>query len=493
VRILRELTASGLVSVDRMGAQSVYHQADELHRFAREMLQEHGEEQATFGRLAGAIRAVLPEDARDPPGAYQDVLTGMLGSVRSLLAAGLSGRAEGAGCVELAFRLHRYWAATNVAEGRFWLSRLLARYPETSWSPYATYALGYLDYWSGDTGKAVEELQAVVRAFEGTDNAYAARALIYLAGLFDDLDQGTEAIECVRRAISAAAPFGADLQVAAAMGLGSVLSERGEPEAASYAVEAIELCRAGGSPEQLAAALPTAAMICWQVGALDQARAFAAEARPLHAETRRIARVVLLSVTAGLALAAADIPAAVEIGATADREGTELGVEREMPLIRAVLARALLAAGDHQQAADRAAAAVEAALSMSYVFPLAIALETAALVLHAVAGAAPPDLARLAEAATAIRRRGDRPPPAPLARQFDVQQFAAQQFAAQQFAAQQFAAQQFAAQQFAAQQVMARQESDADPAAAGQLALRLLAAARERSLAAAQDFTRPSP
>ena len=70
VRILRELTASGLVSVDRMGAQSVYHQADELHRFAREMLQEHGEEQPAFGRLASAIRAVLPEDARDPPGAH---------------------------------------------------------------------------------------------------------------------------------------------------------------------------------------------------------------------------------------------------------------------------------------------------------------------------------------------------------------------------------------------------------------------------------------
>ena len=281
----------------------------------------------------------------------------------------------------------------------------------------------------------------------------------------------------------AAAPFGIDLQVAAAMGMGSVLSERGDPAAAGYAADAIELCRAAGSAEQLAAALPTAAMVCWQVGALDLARAFVAEAHPLHAGTKRIARVVLLSVNAGLALAEGDAAAAIEIGMMADAEGTELGVEREMPLIRAVLARALLAGGNQDGAAERAAAAVAAALGMNFAFPLAVALETAALVLHAVAGAAAPDLARLAGAAASIRRRGDRPPPAPLARQFDVEQFAAQQFAAPQFAAPQFAAPQFGAPQ----------ESDADPAAVGQLALRLLAAARAPSLAVAQDFTRPSP
>jgi predicted ATPase/DNA-binding SARP family transcriptional activator len=420
VRILRELTASGLVAVDRVGAQSVYHQADELHRFAREMLQEHGEERAAFDRLAAAILAILPGEAQDPPGPFQDAITSILGSVRSLLAAGLSGRASGTECVELAFRLHRYWAASNVAEGRFWLSRLLARYPDTHWSAYATYALGYLDYWSGDTSRAVTELRAVVSAFEGADNPYAARALIYLAGLLDDLDRGAEAVDCVRHAIRAAAPFGTDLRVAAAMGLGSVLSERGNPEAARYATEAIELCRGGGSAEHLAAALPTAAMVCWQVGVLDRARAFADEAHPLLAGTRRIARVVLLSVSAGLALAEADVTAAVEIGMMADSEGTELGVEREIPLIRAVLARALLAAGDQALAAERAGAAVAAALSLSHSFPLAVALETAVLVLRERHGAAGSDLDRLIAVAAAIRRRGDRPPPATLARQLDA-------------------------------------------------------------------------
>jgi predicted ATPase/DNA-binding SARP family transcriptional activator len=420
VRILRELAASGLVGVDRTGVRWRYRQDDGLHRFAREMLRQHGEERAAFDRLAAAVRAALPEDAREPPTLFQDTITDMLGSVRSLFAAGLSGRADGARCVELAFRLHRYWAASNVAEGRFWLSRLLSGHPATTWSPYATYALGYLDYWSGDTSQAIIELQAVVALFEGVDDPYAARALIYLAGLLDDLDRGTEAVEYVRRAIRAAQPWGTDLQVAAAMGLASVLSERGDPEAARYAVQAIELCRAGGSVEHLASALPTAAMVCWQVGALDEARAFAAEARPLHVGTKRIARVVLLSVSAGLALAGGDVPAAIDIGSTADREGTELGVERETPLIRAVLARAFLAAGDQARAVGRAAAALEAALGISFVYPLAIALETAVLVLRDSQDAPGPDLARLLAAAASIRRRGDRPPPVSLARQIDA-------------------------------------------------------------------------
>ena len=49
----------------------------------------------------------------------------MLGSVRSFLGAAVDGRADGPSGLELAFRLHRYWAATSVGEGRFWLGRLL--------------------------------------------------------------------------------------------------------------------------------------------------------------------------------------------------------------------------------------------------------------------------------------------------------------------------------------------------------------------------------
>ncbi len=414
VRILRELAAAGLVGVDRSGPRWRYRQDDDLHRFARELLAERGEERAAFDRLADAIRALLPDDAREPPAPYQEAVTDVLESVRSLFNGGLDGTADGDRCLELAFRLHRYWASTHVMEGRFWLSELLGRYPDAPWAAHATYALGYLDYWSGDTLRAIEELTSAVDRLQDRDDAYVARALIYLAGLLDDQDRGEEAIAYIRRAMAAARPLGTDLQVAAAMGLGSVLSERGDPEAARFALEAIDLCRRRGSSEQLAAALPTAATVCWQVGAVREAAELVDEARPLHTDSRRIARVVLLSVSAGLALDAGDAREAVDIGSLADEEGTDLGVEREMPLIRSVLARALLAAGDHAGAAARAEGAIRAALSMGFAYPLAIGLETAALVLRAFGGATDADLDLLLAAASGIRSDGDRPPPATL-------------------------------------------------------------------------------
>ncbi len=138
-------------------------------------------------------------------------------------------------------------------------------------------------------------------------------------------------------------------------------AERADAQAAEYATEAIELCRRAGTPQQLAATLPTAAMVCWQVGELDLARQYVAEAMPLLADSRRIARVVLLSVAAGIALADLDLDAAIELGEVADTEATDLGIERELPLIRCVLARALLDRGDDRAAAAKALDAVLAA------------------------------------------------------------------------------------------------------------------------------------
>ena len=111
----------------------------------------------------------------------------------------------------------------------------------SEWTPYATYAMGYLSYWSGDTASAIRELEAVVRMLAGVEDPYTAHALIYLAGLLDDLDRGAEALDYVGQAIVAAKPFSIDLQVTAAMGMGSVLSERGDPAAARYAADAIAL------------------------------------------------------------------------------------------------------------------------------------------------------------------------------------------------------------------------------------------------------------
>jgi predicted ATPase len=417
VRILRELTARSLLTVDRAGAHWRYQQDDDLHRFARELLVGHGEEEAAYQRLADAVRARLPQDARAAPGQFRDDITAILGSVRSLFAAGLSGRAEVGRCQELAFRLHRYFATTSLHEGRFWLDRLLAASPSGPWAAYATYALGYLSYWAGDTERAMRELEAAVGLLDAARDSYRARALIFLAGLLDDTDRGAEALEHVRLSIQAAAAHDVDLQCSAAMGMGSVLAERCDRAAAGYAHDAISLCRRGGSPEQLAIAMPTAAMICWQVGELDAARGYIAEALPLNTGAARIARVVLLSAAAGVALADADTAAAVDFGATANAEATGLGVEREVPLIRAVLARALLAQGDLAAAAGHATTALSAALAMPVESPLAIGLETAALVLHAAgtAPAGPAALRDLLAAAAAVRGRGDRPPPATMA------------------------------------------------------------------------------
>jgi predicted ATPase/DNA-binding SARP family transcriptional activator len=450
VRILRELTARGLLSVDRSGPRWRYHQDDDLHRLARELLDAAeaapgtSEAAEVTARLADAVSAVVPADAKAPPGPYLDEISEVIAAVRSLLGAAADGAFDLGRALDIAFRLHRYWAATNVAEGRFWLSRLLAGAPGGPGTAHASYALGYLGYWAGDTVAAAADLRSAADQLHGQPDEYAARALIYLGGLADDMDQGEEALGYVRRAIAAAAPFGADLQVGAAIGMGCVLAERASPQAAGFAAEAIALCRRSGSPEQLAATLPTAAMVCWQVGDLDAARGYVAEAMPLLVGSRRIARVVLLSAAAGIALADGDLEAAVELGASADADARDLGIDREVPLIRCVLARALLAAGDAAGAAARAAEAITAARSLSYPFPMALCLETAAVVLlhpamvasrpgavgpagragaAGAAGTIDEALAdagvvqasgRLLAAAAAIRARGDRPGPVPL-------------------------------------------------------------------------------
>jgi hypothetical protein len=193
--------------------------------------------------------------------------------------------------------------------------------------------------------------------------------------------------------------------------LGSLLSERADPEAAEPARRAIEICRASGEADQLRMALPTAAMICWQVGAYADARAYVEEAMPLHDAGPRIAKVVLYSAAAGLALADGETGAAAELASRADADGTELGVERELPLVRAISARALLALGDLAGAADRASASLEVALTISYDFPLALGLETAALVIGSADAGTPEQRAALLLAAADLRERGDRPPP----------------------------------------------------------------------------------
>jgi hypothetical protein len=220
-------------------------------------------------------------------------------------------------------------------------------------------------------------------------------------------------VATINEAIEIVADLEPEVQMPAVMGLGSLLSERGDPAAVAPAVRAIELCRDPSRVEQLTIALPTAAMICWQVGAAEEAQRFVDEAMPLHQEAR-ISRVVLRSAAAGLALDRGDAAAAQELAEAADAEGTELGVERELPLVRCILARARLAAGDAPGAAGAASSALEAALAMDHDFPLALSLETAALVLAGLGEGDPADRDGLLAGAAALRDRGDRPAPASL-------------------------------------------------------------------------------
>ena len=408
VRILRELTDRGLLTVDRSGPRWRYRQDDDIQRFAAGRMSTD-ERELTFGRLADATRSLLPADAKVSPASFKDAISEVTGSVRALLAAAADGRVGRDRGLELAFRLHRYWAATDVSEGRFWLSRLLDDAPPSPWIGLAEFALGYLSYWNGDSEAALSNLDEAVHRLRGVHDDYAARALIYLGGIADDLDHGDEAVIYVKESVAIAERLGdPNLYVGAAMGVGAVLAERGDPLAAGYALDALESCRRNASAEQLASALPTAVMICWQVGALAPARELLAEGIRLHPDGRRIARVVLLSAAAGLALADGQPERAVEYGRAADEQATALGVERELPLIRCLLARALLEIGQPREAANRTLAAIEAAHALSYRHPLALCLETAVLV---AAQADESDRAALLATAAALRRRGDRPVP----------------------------------------------------------------------------------
>jgi hypothetical protein len=80
-----------------------------------------------------------------------------------------------------------------------------------------------------------------------------------------------------------------------------------------------------------------------------------------------------------------------------------------VPLIRTVLARSLLADGDVAGAADRTIAAIAAARALSFDFPLAGCLETAAVVIRAAGVDA--DIGEILGAAADLRERGHRPSP----------------------------------------------------------------------------------
>ena len=422
VRILAELADRGLVTVRRGGPRLLYAQDDDLRRVAAARLAASGEAAETYLRLAATVRGLLPDDPAAPPGPFAEQVTAVLDSVRSLLAAGVDGDLDLATALEIAFRLHRYWAMTSISEGRFWLGRLLATEGEAmgEWSSYARFALGYLSYWAGDSASAVLELESSLAGLTERDEPFAMRAMIFLAGTLDDLDRTREAETTARRAFELAetAPdaettAGVVARVRMALNLAAILAQRGDPATAGLVAEAIALCESSAPPEQLAVYLPVAARHCWDVGAVDAARGFLDRSWAFLGEDRRIAHADLLTAATAIALGDGDLDAAVEHGTAAEAEAAELGIGRNLPFVRALLASALLARGDVEEAARMAAAAVRSGRELSVHYPLADALEAAAAVVERV-GTSLGDVATILGAAEAVRARGERPAPVPL-------------------------------------------------------------------------------
>jgi hypothetical protein len=398
------------VIIDRAGPHWKYRMDDHIRGFALERLVESGQALFRLESLARALRALLPEDARTPPGAYREAISNASDGFRSVLSAAAEDRIDRQIGLELAFRLHRYWAASGIAEGRFWLERLLDGAADGTWTPFAQFAAGYLSYWAADTGAALAQLRIAAETLRGIDDGFAARALVFAAGISDDLDDVDAAMREIDDAIELAR--GVDdpnLLITASMGVGSLLAERGRAEAMSPTREAIDLCRRIASPDQLQATLATAAMIAWQVGDLAQARTWIDEASPLLEGDSRIAQVVLATAAAGCHFAAGSLGSAAALADLAVRAADELGVERELPLALAVAARIAHARGE-ASAVDLALRCVDTAAALGIAFPSGIALETAAEVAGRPAEAAP-----LLTAASRIRAQGQRPAPAAMA------------------------------------------------------------------------------
>ena len=407
-RIVRQLTGAGLLTADRTGARWRYQQDDDLRWYARQQLSA-AEEQAALGRLGDALIAMLPEDPKASPMPFAAALTEVAGCLRAFLEASVDRRTPRESGLELAFRLHRYWAARSITEGGYWLGRLLDGAPPGPWTALATFAHGYLLYWAGQS-EALTLLTSAAERLRGVDESFRARALMYLAGQLDDVNRGAEGLAGIRESARIADEIGDDnLYVGATIGIGSILAERGDRAAAQYALAALERGRASSPIEQLAGAMPTAAQICWQVGDLDTARMLIDECRPYLAGGARIARVYLLSVSAGLALSDGDLDTAIDVARQADIEGTELGVDRELPMIRSLVAWSLALSGDAGGARERSAAAVDAGTGLDYDGPLATALEVAALVADRTGSTDGPNIAVVLAGAQDIRTAGDRP------------------------------------------------------------------------------------
>ncbi|MEO8527810.1 MAG: BTAD domain-containing putative transcriptional regulator [Pseudolysinimonas sp.] len=410
-RVARHLTVladSGLLTVSRGGARWRFGLDDELRRLVRERAATPHD---AYEGLADALDVIAPADATSPPAAYRDAVDDAGDGFRTLFQAAADGKADLLRALDLGYRLHRYWTVTRMTEGRYWLRSLLAAAPEGPATARARFAAGYLGYWSADP-EALPLLRAAASELSADAPAIAARALIYAAGLADDLDFADDARRDVLRAVELARDAGGGGLIASATtGVGAILAERGDPAAVNYCTEGIAAMGPETPVEQRQAVLANCARLAWQVGDLDTARRWATQAAPLLMGPARIATSQLASTLAALDLADGALDSAQEYAEKAVSVARQLELDRELPLVFAIASRVRLARGELDEATESALACLDSAAASGVRWALAIALETSAAVL---AVDYPDEAESLVRSAETLRSAGSRPAPATL-------------------------------------------------------------------------------
>jgi DNA-binding SARP family transcriptional activator/predicted ATPase len=404
-RLLGSLGDAGFVLVDRSAVRWRYGVDPHLRGFARVRTREE-EAAAALEALARALDGVVPPDAKAPPAPYRQAVDGSVDALRTVFDAAATGRISREGPLDLAFRLHRHWAATGVAEGRYWLDRLLDGAEPGETADLARFAAGYLAYWAGDAAATAALLPLAAAGLERTRPDFAARALLYAGGMSDEVDEPDRAIAELTASLELARRAGGTLVASVELGLASVLAERGDPAAVDAADRAIGALVADVPAAQWQAMHTNAALSAWRVGDLAAAHRFAREAEPILTADPSISRAHLAVVLAGLALEEGSPHEALVLLTQALDDERRLGVDRDVPLTAALAVRAAQAAGRADAALEDARIAVAAAESLAVPAAAALALEAVVAVRPDAAGAA-----ALAATAVAVRARGKRPAP----------------------------------------------------------------------------------
>ncbi len=406
-RLLSSLGESGLARVDRNEQRWRYGLDEHARDFARAAT-VRGERERVLAALFTALDDLAPSDATAPPGEFAPALSTASDAFRTVFGAVDAGIDRDA-ALDLAFRLHRFWSTTGLAEGRHWYHRLLDGAGVTESASLCRFASGWLAYWAGDVSEGLPLLRKAADELLDTHPAYAARALIYAAGLSDDADEVSASLSEVERAVAIAGGVSPGLASSAELARAAVLAERGDPAAVASATRAMSILPPGAPDAQRQAFAANAALLAWRVGDVEASRAWVDGAVDLLRE-RSISRVQLLIASAGGALHRRDFTAAEELAATALEDTDAIGLDREAILAAAIRVHALLADDRRDDALAVARGRLDDQTATLHGGASALALETAALLVPDATARTP-----LLATASGIRAAGSRPVPPDLA------------------------------------------------------------------------------